>query len=304
MDNVAPKQGFIKNLILTGQMTRLIIYVSTGVCVAIFSVLAVLSLLDIIHIEIAGAFDLDWSDFVVFAVLSGTGIFGMYQYLHFRRVFKIDSIFPDFVRDLAESRRAGMTFTKAVVFSAKGNYGLLTEEINKIAQQISWGSSIDEALTAFSKRVNTRSIRRTVSLIIEASKSGGNVADVLDAASRDAREIKLLESERRANMSSYVVVIYVGMFVFLTIIVILVFQFIPAITSGGAGSMGQGMGMSIGSIDEQTIVPIFFWATIMQGLGSGLVAGSFEDGRMVSGVKHIFIILLVNWVVFKFMVGV
>ena len=49
------------------------------------------------------------------------------------RFRKIDEAFPDFVRDLAESRRAGMTFTKAIMYSSKGNYGLLTPEIQKIA---------------------------------------------------------------------------------------------------------------------------------------------------------------------------
>ena len=50
------------------------------------------------------------------------------------RVRKIDDRFPDFVRDLAESRRAGMTFTKAIIYASKGNYGLLTPEIQNIAR--------------------------------------------------------------------------------------------------------------------------------------------------------------------------
>ena len=46
-----------------------------------------------------------------------------------------------------------------------------------------------------------------------------DTADVLDAASKDARELKLLESERRVGMLSYVAVIYVAVFVFLVIII-------------------------------------------------------------------------------------
>ena len=61
--------------------------------------------------------------------------------MYHRKISKIDKIFPDFVRDIASSRRAGMTFTRAILFTSKGNYGLLTPEIQKIAQQISWGSS-------------------------------------------------------------------------------------------------------------------------------------------------------------------
>jgi len=292
-----PQPGFIKNLIITGKFTKLLISICTAVSVSVFVLLAVLALVGVLKGLGTPV------DFLIFAVLSGTGIYGMYTFMHVRRIQKIDAIFPDFVRDLAESRRAGMTFTKAILFAAKGNYGILTPEIHKIAQQVSWGSSVSEALTAFAQRVDTKLIRRTISLIIESSKSGGNVADVLDAASRDAREIKIIESERRANMASYVIVIYVGIFVFLVIIAVLCAQFIPAIAGEGAEGMASAMGGGQ-TIEADEITQVFFIAVIIQGFFSGIVAGVFEDGNWSSGVKHIFIIVLVSWCVFKFLIGV
>jgi len=182
-----PEQGFIKKMILSGELPKLIVYSVTGVLVSVFLLLGILALFGINLIGSTGAVD-----YFVFAILSGTGVYGMYEYIHHRWVYKIDSVFPDFVRDLASSRRAGMTFTKAILFTSNGNYGVLTKEIKRIAQQISWGSSVEEALSEFAQRVNTTSVKRTISLIIEASRSGGNVADVLDVASQDALEIKQL----------------------------------------------------------------------------------------------------------------
>ena len=196
-----------------------------------------------------------------------------------------------------------MTFTKAIMYSSKGNYGVLTSEIKKIAQQISWGSSVDEAMASFASRVHTKLIRRTISLIIEASRSGGNVADVLDAASRDAREIRLLEMERRASMLSYVAVIYVGMVVFLAIIAILSGTLIPAMTATSTTGMATVVKGS-GGITKDHVVPVFFLATLIQGAGMGIVTGVFEEGNVVSGVKHVFIMVLITWIVFKFFVGV
>lgn len=301
------KQGWIKRLSLTGQLSRFIIYISAIVPAIIFIVLAALGLLGVIDpLEIPsgdskiviGA----WYDFVVFAVLILTGVLGIYEYLRMHKIRKIDARFPDFVRDLAESRRAGMTFTKAIMYSAKGNYGVLTSEIQKIARQISWGSGVDNALNAFSKRVNTRLIKRTISLIIEASRSGGNVADVLDAASKDAREIKLIESERRASMLSYVAVIYVGMGVFLLIMVVLTKSLIPSMTgSSGAGLQGT-MGGSANLITEEAVSLLFFAASVVQSGFMGLVTGVFEDANIISGTKHAFIMILVNWLVFKLVV--
>jgi flagellar protein FlaJ len=292
------KTSFIQNLILTGQTTRLIVYIVTGVLVSIFIVLGILAALGILKTFLGIV------DFMVFAILSGTGVFGMYESMRARRIAKIDAIFPDFVRDLAESRRAGMTFVKAILFASKGNYGILTPEIQKISQQVSWGGSVTDALIAFSQRVNTKSIRRTISLIVEASNSGGNVADVLDVAAKDAREIKMLEAERRTNMASYVVVIYVGMFVFLAIVLILCTSFIPAVV-GGEGAQGmQGLMGGGNSASQADIAGVFYLACLVQAFGSALVAGVFEDGQFSSSVKHIFIMVFLTWLLFKMLLGV
>jgi flagellar protein FlaJ len=292
------KTGFIQNLILTGQTTRLIVYIVTGVLVSMFVILGILSALGVLQTF------LGFIDFMVFAILSGAGVFGMYESMRARRISKIDAIFPDFVRDLAESRRAGMTFTKAILFASKGNYGILTPEIQKISQQVSWGGSVNDALLAFAQRVNTKSIQRTISLIVEASNSGGNVADVLDVAAKDAREIKMLEAERRTNMASYVVVIYVGVFVFLAIVLILCTSFIPAVV-GGQGSQGMQGLMGGGNNASQTeIAGIFYLACLVQAFGSALVAGVFEDGQFSSSVKHIFIMVFLTWIAFKMLLGV
>ncbi len=292
-----PQTNKIRSMILSGQFTRLIVLVCTIVSVTIFSILAILSYFNVIGFG-------STTDFIVFAILSGTGIYGMYEYLHYSRIYKIDKVFPDFVRDIASSRRAGMTFSKSILFASKGSYGPLTKEINKIAQQISWGSSVEEALASFADRINTKTIRRTITLIIEASKSGGNVADVLDLAASDAREIKVLEGERRVTMAAYVVVIYVGMFVFLAIIAILVGTFIPAMLGEGTEGLSATMGKFGAGIKAADVTLVFYAAIMTQSIGSGLVAGFFENGHLESSVKHIFIMVLVSWFVFKFIIGV
>jgi len=297
------KPGLLRNLILTGQLTRLIVYLSAAIPATIFIICALLVQLGLIGSLAIGPILIGTPlDFIIFAILLGSGTFGIYEYMRLRRVRKIDERFPDFVRDLAEARRAGMTFTKAIMYASTGNYGVLTSEIKKISQQISWGSSVEDALSAFSKRVHTKLIRRTISLIIEASRSGGSVADVLDAASRDAREIRLLEAERRGSMMSYVAVIYVGMGVFLLIIAILCGSFIPAMTGEGSEGLKTAMG-GAGVIKKGDIIPVFFYATLVQSIGMGLVTGVFEEGNMVSGIKHIFIMSLVTWFIFKFTIG-
>jgi len=300
------KSNFLKRLSMTGQLTRLIVYIASIVPTIICIIFAVLTLVGIISpLKISsddGAILIGTStDFIIIALLVFSGVYGMYEFSRLRRIHKIDDRFPDFIRDLAESRRAGMTFTKAIMYSAKGDYGVLTPEIQKIARQISWGSSVESALKSFATRVNTKLIKRTISLIIEASRSGGNVADVLDAATKDAREIKLLESERRAGMLSYVAVIYVGMGVFLLIIIVLCKSLLPSMLTEGS----EGVSTALGKPSSMTLLDVtslFYYAALVQTGGMGIIAGVFEEGDIISGVKHMFIMVLVSWLIFKFIV--
>lgn len=292
---------WFEKLNITGRITRFVIYLTCAVFSSVFIILALLVQIGVVEPFTFGSLVIGTSvDYVIFAILVSTGIYGIYEFIQIRRTRKIDHRFPDFVRDLSESRRAGMTFTQAIMNSAKGNYGVLSPEVQKIARQVSWGSSVEEALSAFAKRVKTSLIQRTISLIIEASRSGGNVADVLDAASKDAREVKLLEDERRASMLSYVAVVYVGMGVFLMIIAVLANNLIPAIMQEGAESMGGGLGMGAsGAINKDDLIQVFFYAALSQSAGMGLVTGVFEEGKLKAGVKHIFILMLITWIVFK-----
>lgn len=304
--DVIQQPGLIKRLSMTGQLTRLIVYVSATIPAAICLVFALISFLEMIQpvrISLEEGFILIGTpvDFLLIAIFVFTGVFGIFEFLRLRRVRKIDDRFPDFVRDLAEARRAGMTFTKAIMYSSKGNYGYLTPEIQKIARQISWGSSVENALRAFARRVNTKLIKRTVSLIIEASRSGGNVADVLDAASKDARELKLMEGERRAGMLSYVAVIYVGMGVFLLIMIVLCKSLLPSMITEGSAGVSGALGKSA-SISLSDINHLFFYAALVQTAGMGAVTGVFEEGNVISGVKHMFIMIFVTWLIFKFVV--
>jgi len=303
MDNESEhlrKQGLLKRLTYSGQIQRLIVYLASGVPAAILIFLGIIAYLGVINPVYIDNIVLGvWYDFIIFGVIVFTGVFGFYEFFRIRRIRKIDQRFPDFVRDLAESRRAGMTFTKAIMNSSKGNYGLLTPEIQKIARQISWGSSVEDALDSFAKRVNTKLIKRTISLIIEASRSGGHVADVLDAASKDAREIKLLESERRASLMSYVAIVYVGMSVFLMIIIILCVTLLPNMigTAPPEGTSGGGFGSP--DLELKDVAQTFFTAALFQSAFMGLVAGVFEEGEVVAGVKHTFIMLIITWLIFK-----
>ena len=103
----------------------------------------------------------------------GAGPYGLFYNREAKRILAIDEKFPDFLRDLAESARAGMTLPRALVTAAQGTYGTLTSDIKTMAAQVDWGVDFGEALTRFAQRTKTPLIDRTVSLVVEAQRAGG-----------------------------------------------------------------------------------------------------------------------------------
>ena len=242
-------------------------------------------------------------DYVIFGLISLMLPYGLYGRRRDQIRARVEDKFPDFLRDLAEYWKGGLSMTVAIQTLAKGEYGNLNEDVNKMASQISWGISFGEVLDMFTERVTSPIVTRAVRMVDEANRAGGRIADILLAASFDAREIKALETERRQEVGSYVTVIYASFFVYLGIILVLAQTFIPAIVdsaaaTGSTGSMSIG-NLTIREMNEVWISTIFLYSLVVQGIGNGLAAGFMSNGRLWSAFNRASFLLLVGWFVFE-----
>lgn len=242
-------------------------------------------------------------DYVIFGLISLMLPYGLYGRRRDQLRSRVEAKFPDFLRDLAEYWKGGLSMTVAIQTLAKGEYGNLNEDVNKMAAQISWGISFGEVLDMFTERVTSPIVTRAVRMVDEANRAGGRIADILLAASFDAREIKALETERRQEVGSYVTVIYASYFVYLGIILVLAQTFIPAIVdsaaaTGSTGSMSIG-NLTIREMNEVWISTIFLYSLVVQGIGNGLAAGFMANGRLWSAFNRASFLLLVGWFVFE-----
>tara|TARA_B100001113_G_C21100946_1_gene618718 strand:+ start:117 stop:1355 length:1239 start_codon:yes stop_codon:yes gene_type:complete len=242
-------------------------------------------------------------DYVVFGVISLFLPYGIYGYRRDQIRARVEEKFPDFLRDLAEYWKGGLSMTVAIQTLAKGEYGNLNDEVNKMSSQISWGVAFGEVLEMFTERVTSPIVTRAVRMVDEANRAGGRISDILLAASYDAREIKALETERRQEVGSYVTVIYASFFVYLGIILVLASTFIPAIVdssaaTGGSGSMSIG-NLTIREMNEVWISTVFLYSLIIQGTGMGMAAGFMSTGKLYSALLRASFLLFLGWFIFE-----
>ncbi len=248
-------------------------------------------------------------DFVVLGMLSLIAPYGFIKASKLRRIGKIEQRLPDFLRDVAEPGRFGMTRPEGNVVASKGRYGLLTEEIKKMASQLEWGVPVATALQLFEERVPTPLVRRVVSIITRANEAGGNVADVLTMVARDIREVQLGQEARRISMLTYVTVIYIAFFVFLVTIYIMAAVFLPQMITAGqqiasSGSLANSGAISLAFALVPSLFLAFLVAVIVHAVGDGIMAGVLQSGQIADGLQHATIMLAVGWAIMRFVVPV
>jgi archaeal flagellar protein FlaJ len=242
---------------------------------------------------------------MVVSALAFVGPYGFYLAKKHREIKLVERRLPDFLRDVAEAGRFGMTLADAIVVSSAGRYGKLTAEIKKMAAQINWGVPATEALRLFSNRVKTPMVQRVVAIIVKSSDAGGDVADVLTMVSHDTKENQLTEDERRITMSTYIAVIYISFMVFLVTIWILNVTFLPKMLEASSALSGGDTTLVGASPLAENLPEVvfsiriaFFISLIVHAIGDGILAGVLDTGRIPNGMRHSFIMLLIAFFAF------
>lgn len=214
-----------------------------------------------------------------------------------------DEMFLEFSRDLVENVRAGTPISKSILNIKTKDYGSLNPYINKLANQITLGIPIKIALETFARDVNSKTIKRAVTIISESEKAGGEIESILEAVASSVSQVEKLRKERRSAMYGLVVQGYIIFFIFIVIMIVMQFKILPIASGLGQeiGGTGAGGGDLAGmesflpkgqtSSPEQMAKP-FFWLLIVQGFFTGLVIGKLSEGEVKFGLKHSFILVV------------
>jgi len=210
----------------------------------------------------------------------------------------IEDQMPVLVRGISESQETGLTFIKAIekVVEDKMIRPPLSDEVKKLTVQMSWGLSFEDALTGFRNRIKSSIVNRFCTLVLEASRSGGEIRKVFSATAGFMEDMRQTDKETSSQMKPYVIVVYAAFLVFAFTSIILVRSFfaplqgLPQILSP----------LSIGGIAD--LKDFFYRTMLMSALVGGLMAGKIGERRVAGGFKHSIILMLMGYVIFFLMI--
>jgi len=223
------------------------------------------------------------------------------------RVKEMEEVFPDFLQLVAGNLRAGITIDKAILISARKEFGLLDREIMRVGKDITTGRSTDAALSDMARRIGSEKIKKTVMLINSGLRSGGNLAILLERTASNMRERGFVEKRAASNVLMYEIFIFIAVAIGAPALFAL--STILVQTMGGMMSSSPELESTIAnlnvpvtfskiSISLNFIVYYSIAFIIATGFLSSLVIGLVSKGSEKYGLKYLIPIWLIGVTIF------
>ncbi|HVM44750.1 MAG TPA: type II secretion system F family protein [Candidatus Thermoplasmatota archaeon] len=239
-------------------------------------------------------------DLLALGFLVGVGPVAFRNWAHRRRLWKLDERLPDFLSDLAALHKAGLTLPAALVTASKGDYGPLSPEVRMAADQVRWNIPVLTAVDNLRARLGTPIADRTLTVVLEAGRTGGNLPEVMDIAAKNARTFVQLREQRVRELGLYTIIIYVASAVFIGVALALQEVFVPKMLEAFGSGAGGGLGLASKLPTADEFRGLFYSAALVQAFGNGLVGGLMSEGRSLAGLRHAWFIVLLTALGFAF----
>ncbi len=201
----------------------------------------------------------------------------------------IEVRFLEFVRDLVENVKSGIPISKGIVQLRQRDYGVLSFHVEKLANQISMGIPLTTALRSFARDADNSVINRSVNLISEAERAGGDIETILESVAASVNQIDDLKKERKSAVYNLVVQGYVIFIVFIVIMLVLQFMILPWTADI---AQVEGTSLNVHPVSEAQFATPLLILLLVQSLFTGLVIGKIAEGSVRYGIKHSFILVV------------
>ena len=214
----------------------------------------------------------------------------------------VEELLPDALQLMASNLRAGLTVDRALLLSARPEFGHFKDELNYVGKELATGKELGEALMDLSSRIRSDRLKKTFQIIVSAMASGGELAELLVQTATNLRQQRLVEQRVRSSVLVYVIFIFsaiafgspmlFGLSSFLVEVISDIFskvQLPPQDSSANLPLSFSKVSVEPSFINTYTIVSMLF-TSIMGSLILGLIA----KGKEKEGLKYLPILVIIT----------
>jgi len=220
----------------------------------------------------------------------------------FQRTKAVEEVFPDFLQLTSANISAGMPIDQALWYAVRPGFGVLAKEIESVAKNTMAGEDLGVALTTFANKYNSKTIQRSINLLLEGMAAGGEMADLLNKIALNIDETKILRKEMAANVTTYVIFITFATIIAAPILFGLATQLLMIIkeitsklgTNIASGSTFFSLGFSSNSIKTSDFKLFSYLMLIISSISSACIVSVIKKGRVKEGITSIPVFVIVS----------
>ena len=230
-------------------------------------------------------------EIIVFAVLIAITPYAIDITLQKRNTRRKEELYTEFLFKLSELMRGGLDPIKSVKELSKTDLGILTPNVRMASTAMIYGKSFEESMKTMAKSLHSELIKRYTTLVVQASYSGGSVADLILKASEDMRSIISIEREKEGNLAQYVMIFYFAQGIIFFIIFTLTTSLLPFVQQLGSTNI-----FGVNKIATLDFARGFFHLVMINSFFGGLIIGKISEGEARFGLKHAVILMAAGYI--------
>ena len=219
----------------------------------------------------------------------------------------IEDVLPDALQLMSSNLRAGLTVERALILSARPEFGPLQEEINLVGKEITMSKDLGEALSGMSKRIKSDKLEKTMLLIASGLKAGGELASLLDQTANNLRQQKFVDDKVRSNVMMYVIFIFAAigfgaplLFGLSSFLVEVLTKSIGELEMPKTAAVNIPISLGKVAVEPRFILIFAVVSMITSSIMGSLVLGLIAKGKEKEGVKFIPVLMAVSLSLFFF----
>jgi flagellar protein FlaJ len=194
----------------------------------------------------------------------------------------------NFLRDLTEVRKTGLSPEKCIESLSKREYGAFSKELRKISTDISWGIPLKQVMMDFLHRTKSWMVQIVMFLLVETIDVGGGSIAMIDSLARFNNMTQEVEKEKKMSVRPYVMMPYLAS-VLLVATTVMMMNLTTGISVPGVEAAGP----------DPLMQTIFLSSVIFHSFLIGIVAGKISDDSVASGLKHAAVLVIIAIVAAK-----
>lgn len=219
----------------------------------------------------------------------------------------VETVLPDVLQLMSSNLRAGMTTDRALLLSAREEFGAFAVELNRLGKEISTGKEIDVALLDLASRIKSEKLEKTVFLLTSGIRSGGQLSDLLDQTANNLRRQKVVDEKIRSNVLMYVIFIFVAVGIGAPVLFGLSSYLVEVLTknlslievpSESALTSSLPFALTKVSITVEFVIGFAILSLVTSSIMGAMVLGLISKGGAKYGVRLIPILIIVSISIF------